>query len=172
MLDGILDDILGDSPKRGEIRPDSPTVRPAQSLDIPELSPLSPLSPDLPGEDRHYCRECLNLNSSRYCTAQRFRPVDDIPRRCEYYNGYDDVLNVGYAIGEKSDAPAPEPDGDRTSEAAHNAQGRFFKFLITRPDGSQFYSCAMPRQTLSEVRAQYPDATHIQPVEGEDYPND
>jgi hypothetical protein len=68
--------------------------------------------------------------------------------------------------------PMPEPDGDRTSEAEHNAAGRYFKFLITRPDGSQFYSCAMPRQTLSEVRAQYPDATHIQPVEGEDYQND
>jgi hypothetical protein len=67
---------------------------------------------------------------------------------------------------------APAADGDRTSEAEHNAAGRYFKFLITRPDGSQFYSCAMPRQTLSEVRAQYPDATHIQPVEGEDYPND
>lgn len=65
---------------------------------------------------------------------------------------------------------APATDGDRTSEAAHNTQGRFFKFLITRPDGTQFYSCSMPRQTLVEAWAQYPDATHIQPVEGEDYP--
>ncbi|MGZ8916178.1 MAG: hypothetical protein ACXW1Z_24115 [Methylobacter sp.] len=33
-------------------------------------------------DDRHYCRECLNLRNG-YCTQQRFRPVDDIPRRCE-----------------------------------------------------------------------------------------
>jgi hypothetical protein len=59
-----------------------------------------------------------------------------------------------------------------TSEAEPNAQGRFFKFLITRPDGSQFYSCSMPRQTLTEVREQYPDAATIQPIENEDYPND
>jgi hypothetical protein len=74
--------------------------------------------------------------------------------------------NEMQAKWEKSDEPAP------ASEAAHNAAGRYFKWLITRPDGSQFYSCSMPRQTLAEVRAQYPDATHIQPVEGEDYPND
>jgi hypothetical protein len=60
----------------------------------------------------------------------------------------------------------------KSSEAAHNAQGHYFKFLVIRQDGTQFYSCAMPRQTLAETWAQYPDATHIQPVEGEDYPND
>lgn len=37
-------------------------------------------------DDRHYCRECLNLNSRGYCIKQRFRPVDDIPRRCEDFN--------------------------------------------------------------------------------------
>jgi hypothetical protein len=26
--------------------------------------------------------------------------------------------------------PTPEPDGDLTSEAAHNAKGRFFKWLL------------------------------------------
>jgi len=59
-----------------------------------------------------------------------------------------------------------------SSEAAHNAEGRYFKFLVTRQDGTQFYSCSMPRLTLAEVREQYPDATNIKPVEGEDYPND
>jgi hypothetical protein len=69
-------------------------------------------------------------------------------------------------------APIPEPDGDMADESEHNATGRYFKWLITRPDGTQHYSCAMPRQTQAEVRAQYPDASHIQPVGGEDYPND
>ena len=132
MLDGILDDILGDSPKRGEIRPDSPFFRPAQTRVITELSPDSPDSPTrhektailrwlhsigetdqaliddvldycasnpealsyylkraeevpLP-DDRHHCRECRNLNSRGYCIRQRFRPVDDLPRRCEDFN--------------------------------------------------------------------------------------
>jgi hypothetical protein len=62
---------------------------------------------------------------------------------------------------------ANEPQA--TSEASQNAQGRFFKFLITRPDGTQFYSCSMPRQTLTEVRAQYPDAANIQSIEDDVY---
>ncbi|WP_020562524.1 hypothetical protein [Methylosarcina fibrata] len=36
-----------------------------------------------PPDDRHHCRECRNLNSRGYCIRHRFRPVDDIPRRCE-----------------------------------------------------------------------------------------
>jgi uncharacterized protein YpuA (DUF1002 family) len=63
-------------------------------------------------------------------------------------------------------------DTHQTSEAEHNTQGRFFKFLINRPDGTQFYSCAMPRQTLAETQAQFPDITKIEPIENEDYPND
>jgi hypothetical protein len=219
MLDGILDDILGNSPKRGEIRPDSPAVRPAQSRVITELSPNSPNSPGLLGEDRHFCRECLHLNRSGYCTRQRFRPVDDVPRRCEDFNGYDDVLNVGYAIGEADRPPAqandpllvevwtpsgtaltiradnaehaawlrkmnpkpenpapkppePKPNTDRISEAEHNTQGRFFKFLATWPDGRQCYLCQMPRQTVDEMREQFPDAATIQPIENEDYTDD
>jgi hypothetical protein len=35
-----------------------------------------------PQDDRRYCRECLNLRNG-YCIKQRFRPVDDLPRRCE-----------------------------------------------------------------------------------------
>jgi hypothetical protein len=38
-----------------------------------------------PPDDRHHCRECLNLRNG-YCIRQRFRPVDDIPRRCEDFN--------------------------------------------------------------------------------------
>ncbi len=132
MLDGILDDILDDSPKRGEIRPNSPAIRPSQTRVITEFSPNSPNSPGsnaktaivrwlhsigetdqaliddvldycasnpealsyylkraeevpLP-DDRHHCRECLHLNSGGYCIRHRFRPVDDLPRRCEDFN--------------------------------------------------------------------------------------
>ena len=42
-----------------------------------------------PPDDRHHCRECLNLRNG-YCTRQRFRPVDDIPRRCEDHTGTDE----------------------------------------------------------------------------------
>jgi hypothetical protein len=66
-------------------------------------------------------------------------------------------------------SPTPEPDADRISEAEHTAQGRFFKFLVTRPDGSQYYSCSMPRMALSEVRAQYPEAANIQSSDDDVY---
>jgi hypothetical protein len=62
--------------------------------------------------------------------------------------------------------------GRPTSESAHNAQGRYFKFLITRPDSTQFYSCSMPRMTMKEVRIQYHDAAAIESVANEDYPHD
>jgi hypothetical protein len=72
--------------------------------------------------------------------------------------------------------PKPEPmlehNTDRISEAVHNAQGRFFKFLVTRSDGTQFYTCSMPRMTIKEIRIQYHDAAAIEPVAGENYPND
>ena len=45
--------------------------------------------PQPPPDDRHHCRECLNLRNG-YCTRQRFRPVDDIPRRCEDHTGTDE----------------------------------------------------------------------------------
>jgi hypothetical protein len=161
MLDGMLDDILGDSPKRGEIRPDSPAVRPGESLDIPELSPNSPNSPGLEiwGEDRHHCRECLSLNRNGYCIKQRFKPVDEIPRRCEDFHGMPPVID-------RNTTPKP------TSEAEHNAHGRFFKFLATWLDGKQCYLCQMPRQTVDEMLAQFPDAATIQPIENEDYTDD
>ncbi len=68
--------------------------------------------------------------------------------------------------------PMPEPDTDRISEAEHNAQGRYFKFLATWPDGGQCCLCQMPRQTVDEMRAQYPAATDMEPVLNEDYPHD
>jgi hypothetical protein len=221
-------------------------------------------------DDRHHCRQCSNLRGS-YCIKQRFRPVDDRPRRCEDFNGYPneiapggdntafdmvaktkpaitcktcinfesfhahgggagtckaDVMPFGacwwgdtlhscdeYQSSVNSQAdpepgtdpllvevwtpsgtamtiradnaehaewlrqknpkptnpapkpdPTPEHDADRISEAEHNAQGRFFKYLITRQDGSQFYSYSMPRQTLEETRAQYPEAASVEPV--------
>ncbi len=164
-------------------------------------------------DDRHHCRECMNLRNG-YCTRQRFRPVDDIPRRCEDFNGCPDRIgpsasgtatpasdpllvevwtpfstpmmtradNAEHAtwlqrVNPKPDNPAPkppvpEPDADRISEAEHNAQGRYFKFLATWPDGRQRYLCQMPRQTVDEMRAQYPTVTHIEPVLNEEYPHD
>jgi hypothetical protein len=59
-----------------------------------------------------------------------------------------------------------------TSEAEHNAAGRYFKFLATWPDGRQCYLCQMPRQTVDEMREQFPDATKIEPVQNEDYTDD
>jgi hypothetical protein len=67
---------------------------------------------------------------------------------------------------------APATDGDRTSEAAHNAAGRYFKLVATWPDGRQCYLCQMPRQTVDEMQEQFPDATNIEPVQNEDYPDD
>jgi hypothetical protein len=159
-------------------------------------------------DDRHHCRECVNLRNG-YCVKQRFRPVDDIPRRCDDFNGYPDQIGQqvsgttapapaanhllveawtpsGTAMTIRADNvehadwlrqmnpnpenptpkpdPKPEHDADRISETEHNAQGRFFKYLITRQDGSQFYSYSMPRQTLEETRAQYPEAAAVEPV--------
>ncbi|MGZ5052330.1 MAG: hypothetical protein ACXWF8_06820 [Methylobacter sp.] len=38
-----------------------------------------------PFDDRHYCRECRRLINGR-CVVERFRPVDDRPRRCQNFN--------------------------------------------------------------------------------------
>jgi hypothetical protein len=151
-------------------------VTPAKNeVGQPEASPLlgcTPVTPVTPQKneiqakqekadapatdgDRHHCHECQNLRNG-FCTRQRFRPVDDIPRRCEDFSGYSDRLSSTHP----------------TSEAEHNAAGRHFKWLITRPDGTQFYSCSMPRQTLTKVREQFPDAAKIEPIENEDYPHD
>ena len=32
-------------------------------------------------DDRHFCRDCTHLGGER-CIRHRFRPVDDLPRRC------------------------------------------------------------------------------------------
>lgn len=42
-------------------------------------------------DDRHQCRECLSLRNG-YCIKQRFRPVDDIPRRCKDFRTGLEVL--------------------------------------------------------------------------------
>ncbi|MGJ0485121.1 MAG: hypothetical protein ACR65R_11405 [Methylomicrobium sp.] len=110
-------------------------------------------------DDRYHCRECRNLRNG-YCIRQRFRPVDDIPRRCEDFTGY--PAEIGKSASSER----------QTSETADNAQGRYFKFLITRQDGTQFYSCSMPRMAIEEVREQYPGATNIEPVENEAYDDD
>jgi hypothetical protein len=129
-------------------------------------------------DDPHHCRECRHLSSTGYCIQQRFRPVDDIPRRCYDFNGYPDrigqiskysVLDGRAKETEKKQLIVEAARVTTAKETAHNAQGRFFKFLITRPDGSQFYSCTMPRIAIEEVRTQYPDAANIEPVENEDY---
>lgn len=74
--------------------------------------------------------------------------------------------------------PTPKPGtfsgtfSETKPEEPHNAQGLYFKFLATWPDGSQCYLCQMPRQTLDEMRAQYPTAANIQPVLNEEYHHD
>lgn len=37
-------------------------------------------------DDRHFCRDCKHLVYHR-CKAQKFRPHDDMPRRCADYVG-------------------------------------------------------------------------------------
>jgi hypothetical protein len=70
----------------------------------------------------------------------------------------------------KPENPTPKPesmpkhDTDPISEAEYNAQGLFYQFLITRQDGSRFYSYSIPRQTLEEAHLQYPEAAAVEPV--------
>jgi hypothetical protein len=44
-------------------------------------------------DDRRFCRECLNIRNG-FCAKQRFRPVDDIPRRCDDFMGLSDVAGM------------------------------------------------------------------------------
>jgi len=37
-------------------------------------------------DDRHLCHECNHLLKKR-CLVQKFKPVDDIPRRCVDFTG-------------------------------------------------------------------------------------
>jgi hypothetical protein len=226
MLDSVLSNyaVPPGPPGKNEVG----RLEAAPLLVVPPVPPVPPRKNEMQAEsektaepatddDRHHCRECLNLNSRGYCTRQRFRPVDDIPRRCEDFTGYPDTSpraqtspkaapipapdpllvevwtpsgtpmtiradNAEHAewlrkMNPKPENPAPkptipEPNTDRISEAAHNAQGRYFKFLATWADGRQCYLCQMPRMTLADMQAQYPDATHIEPIENEDYPHD
>lgn len=131
-------------------------------------------------DDRRHCRECLNIRNG-YCTRQRFRPVDDIPRRCEDFNDYQDQTGSS-ASGTAAPDPlqvtvytpsgAPMTTAETISETEHNAKGQYFKFLATWPDGSQCYLCQMPRQTIDEMLTQYPTATKIEPILNEEYPHD
>jgi hypothetical protein len=85
VIDQILAEILDDSPKRGDSRPDSPICRPTHVIDNKGNSPNSPDSPPsniiLLFDDRHHCFECDYFGGG-YCAKQKFRPVDNIPRRC------------------------------------------------------------------------------------------
>jgi len=105
MLDGLLDDILGDSPTRHEKTTILAWLHFIGETDktlIDDVLDYCAGNPEAlayylkraeeipPPDDRHHCRECLNLNSRGYCTRQRFRPVDDIPRRCKDYTGTDE----------------------------------------------------------------------------------
>ncbi|MGJ0485143.1 MAG: hypothetical protein ACR65R_11515 [Methylomicrobium sp.] len=77
-----------------------------------------------------------------FCAQQRIRLVDDIPRRCENFAGL------------------PE------------AESRYFRFLITRPDGSQFESYSVPFRTITESRIEYPDALTLEPDKNDFYADD
>lgn len=99
MLDGILDDLLTVSPgDRAKFAPIRSPFAAAETQEWRGFSPHSPLSPSsnreivspddistVPGDDRRYCRQCLRLNSTGYCVAERFRPTDDMPRRCDQF---------------------------------------------------------------------------------------
>jgi hypothetical protein len=41
-----------------------------------------PMLTDQFDDNRRHCHECRNLRSG-YCLKQRFRPVDNLPRRCD-----------------------------------------------------------------------------------------
>lgn len=41
----------------------------------------TPPTQDPGHDDRHHCHQCQSLRTG-YCITQKFRPVDDIPRRC------------------------------------------------------------------------------------------
>jgi hypothetical protein len=62
-----------------------------------------------------------------------------------------------------------QPETGTGSEAVHNAEGRFFKWLITLSDGRGVMAAAMSRRTLVENQELFPDAVAIEPVIGEDY---
>jgi hypothetical protein len=99
---------------------------------------LRSVAADLPleADDRHHCRTCQNLRNG-FCKKQQFKPVDDIPRRCEDFTG----------------SPEAEP--------------RYFKFQITLQDGAQFISASVPFMTLKEISIQFHDAAAISPLTGE-----
>jgi hypothetical protein len=102
------------------------------------LEKLRSVAADLPPEaDDRH--HCRTCQNSRngFCAKQHFRPVDDIPRRCKDFAGL----------------PKAEP--------------RYFQFLITRLDGSQFISASVPFKTVKEIRIQFHDAAAISPVIGE-----
>ncbi len=42
---------------------------------------ILPAKPTDSLDDRHFCRDCIHLGGER-CIRHRFRPVDDLPRRC------------------------------------------------------------------------------------------
>lgn len=51
-------------------------------------------------DDRHFCSECTHLIDRR-CQVHKFRPVDDIPRRCaEFELAFDSTLAWLASIGE------------------------------------------------------------------------
>jgi virulence-associated protein VagC len=58
------------------------------------------------------------------------------------------------------------------SELQREAEQRYFGFLITRLDGSQFFSYSVPFMNMQEIRIQYHNTAAIEPVTNEVYPND
>jgi len=69
-------------------------VLPLQATDYKAVTLVTPVTPQKtiseteskkhdrdPFDDRYFCHECTHL-SGRRCYVQKFKPVDDIPRRC------------------------------------------------------------------------------------------
>jgi hypothetical protein len=120
--------------------PSSPAYGGFGSSDTGDFQKFVPLAPmQFPATDSAIDddrRHCKQCLNFRngYCIRERCRPLDDIPRRCD-----------GFRAGTET-----EP--------------RYFQFLITRQDGSQFYSTSVPFMSLREIRIQHYNAMAIEPV--------
>lgn len=51
-------------------------------------------------------------------------------------------------------------------ELRAESEQRFFEFLITRQDGSQFYSSTIPFSTMKEMKILFCEAKAIEPITG------
>lgn len=53
---------------------------------IAKTAGIADTTPDF-FDDRNHCHDCQKLINGR-CLVDRVKPIDDIPRRCEWFVGY------------------------------------------------------------------------------------